>query len=89
LRGAQPPETSLACPVVQVTSPGERDAAWGSLGAPGRRSVLFKLLRAVSHRSGHVIRPSLLPVLRKDGQAATLALWEPSRTSRVPPIWEV
>ena len=56
---------------------------------PGRRSVLCKLLGAVSHCLGHVTRPSLLPLLRKEGQAATFALWEPLSTSRVPPIWEV
>jgi hypothetical protein len=57
--------------------------------APGRRSVLCKLLGAVSHRPGHATRPSLLPLLRNEGQAATFALWEPPRTSRIPPIWEV
>jgi hypothetical protein len=40
---------------------------------PGRRSVLCKLLGPVSHRPGHVTRPSLLPLLRKEGQAATFA----------------
>ncbi len=57
--------------------------------APGRRSVLCKLLGAVSHRPGRVTRPSPLPLLWKEGQAATFALWELPRTSGVPPIWEV
>jgi hypothetical protein len=57
--------------------------------APGRRSVLCKLLGAVSHRPGHAARPSLLRLLRKEGQAANFALWELPRTGRGPPIWEV
>ena len=57
--------------------------------APGRRSVLRKLLGAASHRPGTCHATSLLPLPRKEGQAATFALWEPPRTSGVPPIWEV